>query len=201
MTVNESPYIEQERVIEGSRQPAEAQRNLDDLWREFLGPQMESEFSDLIRRLKNIEGIKPEEWEKLSPKEREEVIKRVHREIARAYHFPEAKVSAVDLPPKTYGSTSRRGDRIYINRSLLERKDPREAVDTILHESRHAYQFYAIQHAWKFSSERRQEIEKWRKNWNNYRDPTRWGFPEYWYQPVEVDARTFAQEARQQLGL
>lgn len=146
----------------------DTQQHLMNMWREYMGIEVEPEFVDLVRRLEKIEGIRPEEWERLSLKEREQVLVQIHREMAKTYHFPEAKVEIAHMPARVKGMFSKDDNLIEINRSLLEKKDPTEAIETMLHESRHAYQFYTIkQPLWKIPEERRQEVMKWRENWQH----------------------------------
>jgi hypothetical protein len=69
----------------------------------------------------------------------------------------------------------------------------RDAIDTIIHELRHAVQHKAINTPgfWDVDEETR---NKWKANTENFIRPEV-DFKRYALQPIEVDARTFADEA------
>ena len=79
---------------------------------------------------------------------------------------------------------------ITLNSRLLETDNPNELMNTILHESRHAYQYYAIEHPDKVTV-CEETIAEWKDNFEYYIRPE-WDFEAYVSQPVEADANDFA---------
>ena len=79
---------------------------------------------------------------------------------------------------------------ITLNCRLLENSDPRMTMETILHESRHTFQQYAVDHPDRVTVDTA-TIETWRDNLANYIRPE-WDFEAYTKQPVEADADNFA---------
>ena len=63
----------------------------------------------------------------------------------------------------------------------------------MIHEGRHAYQNYNLEQR-EVNSDSYSTFE-WRQNMEDgYKSPEIYGFRAYWTQPVEVDARAFAQD-------
>lgn len=79
---------------------------------------------------------------------------------------------------------------ITLNSRLLETENPNELMNTILHESRHAYQYYAIEYPDKVTVSE-ETIAEWKDNFEYYIRPE-WDFEAYVSQPVEADANDFA---------
>jgi hypothetical protein len=65
-----------------------------------------------------------------------------------------------------------------------------EMVDTIVHEGRHAYQDFAVQHPAAVADQR--VVAAWAKNRINYLDAERYGQELYQSQPLEADAWSYA---------
>lgn len=159
---------------------------------------------DIADTLRSCEGLEYSRWSRLSAEEKARVLNSVEKEIAAIAHRPCQHVSIAEMPPNTYGYFS--GERIVINRNLLESsaRDKNayyELLDTLIHEGRHAYQQYNV-----FAREvhpRQSEVNSWRENWaDGYMRPDfarMHGFRLYKYQPVETDARQFAQDVLSRL--
>ena len=88
------------------------------------------------------------------------------------------------------GSYRYEDNQLVVNTLLLESDDPRTVMRTILHESRHAFQFYAVKHPWRIVGDRSMLYE-WEMGIANY---IRSGdcFTAYKCQPLESDANRFA---------
>lgn len=96
------------------------------------------------------------------------------------------------MPFHQMGAYNPVDNTIMLNSSLLEMSDPHELLDTILHESRHAYQEYAVEHPCNVNVDTA-TLAQWEENFNNYVDSTL-DFEGYFNQPIEVDARNFAEQ-------
>ncbi|OQA21914.1 MAG: hypothetical protein BWY63_01075 [Chloroflexi bacterium ADurb.Bin360] len=73
--------------------------------------------------------------------------------------------------------------------------DPFVVMETVVHETRHQYQHYLVEHP----DERpdgisKEQIETWKRNFNNYKK-AKDDFEAYRKQPVEQDARDFASQS------
>jgi hypothetical protein len=88
---------------------------------------------------------------------------------------------------------------IELNPCLIDNEEPYQAVQTLFHESRHAYQSHAIQDP--TTQEDPEKVESWKKNLDRsvYFQPGTGQAPSledeyYRYQPVEADANQVSQE-------
>ena len=78
---------------------------------------------------------------------------------------------------------------IHLNATVLERYNSYELLNTIVHETRHAYQHAAIDNPnlYVVSNE---TISQWKNNINDYTEPAE-GYNSYYEQPIEWDANGF----------
>lgn len=79
---------------------------------------------------------------------------------------------------------------IAINDILLCDSDPKEIIQTDLHEIRHAFQDKAVRMPFSVDTDDA-KIQQWKENFANYISPE-FDFEAYLEQPVEVDANNFA---------
>lgn len=161
------------------------------------------QISDLMS---DIEGVKFEEWSKLSLEQRVELLNHIETKIAEIEHRPVCPIDIEYLGPiKTDGKIGGHmgyhennpisGERIVINSELVKSNDPRchyEVLDTLIHEGRHSYQTYNIEHRQTHAS--KGDLENWKINLEEYgyQNTQLFGFKLYWMQPIEADARKFA---------
>ena len=95
-----------------------------------------------------------------------------------------------EMQPNNMGSYNPETNIITLNSKLLEKENPESLMKTILHESRHAYQHYAVEHPDKVTVNEA-TIAEWKENFDYYICPE-WDFEAYVNQPVEADANDFA---------
>ncbi|MEK4799956.1 hypothetical protein NYE37_13720 [Thermoactinomyces sp. FSL K6-2592] len=119
-------------------------------------------------------------------------------EYADLMDRPPASVRVADLPINERGFYDKEKHAIFINRKFVEftredqiRNDLIEisnvfASHIILHEGRHAYQYYAIDCPEVHHDQ--EEVQRWKENMDIYF----FSLPEYHFQPVEWDAEQFA---------
>lgn len=105
------------------------------------------------------------------------------------------KVETESLSQNTNGYVDWENKRIVVNSDLLASDSPdvlRKSVKTLIHEGRHAYQMNNVE-----NSRTEPNIEKvnaWRANLQTgYKTAALFGYPLYYMQPIEVDARTFSE--------
>lgn len=151
----------------------------------------------------NIDGLKPEVWQTLTPEQRLEVLEEVHRAYASAYGADPISVSMdTTMVDTTRGAVTRHGSRynlqgdltgyssmtLAINDDLLNSSDPTQALTTMVHESRHVVQLRAVldgSRSGAFDYVPDSVLDDWRRSFNQY-DRAKMT---YWERPSEVDAR------------
>ena len=147
--------------------------------------------------MQNIEGLDFEEWKELSFDERVEVLQKLEYTLAQIEHRPGCDLNVKSMPEGNYGYFSSRSYDITLNSRDIKSdsfKDYKECIDTIVHEGRHAYQHYNL--TVREVHPREGELTNWK--WNEfdlgYRNAQIHGFKAYWSQPMECDARAFAED-------
>jgi len=139
---------------------------------------------------KEMHSIQPETWNDLDENLRAKTLQEVEDIIAVYQNRPTSHIKIKPMDSQLYGYYD--GNTIYLNQSNISEKDSKNAVETILHEGRHSYQQFAIQHPWIHSDTK--EVNAWRRNLRHYFDPSKYGQELYESQPVEVDARRYVEK-------
>ncbi len=162
----------------------------------YLEAPSDAEKIELIgKELENIEGMKFEEWIELTPEERLNSIQQAEIAIAAVEHRPPYTIIVKDMPEGSYGYCSASEGIICLNSLYLESNefnDYAENLDTIIHEGRHAYQNY---NCFVRDVDNENPVDVWTINEIFY-IPPEWDFEGYWNQPIEVDARAFAEAVK-----
>lgn len=179
------------------------------------------EFNEIVTNLEMTEQIaeyietvtelRYENWVKLSPSERVDVLNQVEKELARIEHRPPLRVDSELMARRSLGYQCAGLNKIALNSMYINMNKPevhREVIDTIIHEGRHAYQHYNVDV--RCIHESMSDVEQWQQNFYN----PKYGYYSYngqkieipfgenkhydaawrlyYYQPVETDARKFA---------
>lgn len=147
--------------------------------------------------LAGVDELKFENWENLSPLERHQALLDVEYKIAEIEHREFCPVELKELPEGYFGYYSPVEKTITLNSRYVNDNDfssYKETLDTLIHEGRHAYQDYNMTE--REVHPRGGEVTNWK--WNEYeigyRSSDLFGFEEYAMQPVESDARAFAED-------
>lgn len=164
-------------------------------------PQDGMQIEEISERMTQIEGLEYSEWKKLSFEERMEVLQKVEHEVADVAHRPACSISYKQLGEKFYGYYTPGSSHITINSDYVRSnsfKDYKETLDTLIHEGRHAYQDYNLNE--REVHPRQGDISNWKMNEQNYgyQNVEHYGFKLYQMQPVEADARAFAEDVLKQ---
>lgn len=152
--------------------------------------------------LRGKDEIRPQVWGELDLGKRLAVLQELERKIAAIQGRPAAdlEIEALDdlslCGSYTPASTNESG-RIIINQTYVTDGDVSNVLDTLIHEGRHAYQHYAGAHP-GFLADDALELE-WTENLKNYRSAEDFGQRLYEGQPIEVDARQYADRVLRQL--
>ncbi|HNR95919.1 MAG TPA: WXG100 family type VII secretion target [Anaerolineae bacterium] len=137
--------------------------------------------------LKDLQGLKPDKWSKLTGEERLQVLQTVENKLAEAQGRPAVTIELADLDANQRGEFSD-NEKIRINKDHLSSGDLHSVLDTVGHEGRHAYQWWVVQN--KGVEEEEQRFKEWSDNVadGNYLRAEEVGFRRYRLQPVEYDA-------------
>ncbi len=155
---------------------------------------------DAVAALQQVDGIAPERWQSLDSGGRLEVLQNVEEQMAAIQGRPSVEVTPSELGAGTYGAFD--GQRIMVNAADLNGDQPvGEFVDTIVHEGRHAYQNYAVDHPGFVTDAA--VVGAWADNMapGNYLSAEQYGQELYASQPVEADAWNYASRVIDGLGL
>jgi hypothetical protein len=149
----------------------------------------------LRAKLENVYGLKPSQWRTMNQDERAEVLQNAHNAMAIVYRFDPVVVEIAALPPNTLGSFSRVEETIKISKRLVMSSNHIETLKTLIHESRHAYQWHLAQHlrrgfGWHSDADWTL-AQEWSDNFADYKSASQSGSRAYSNQPVEADAYSF----------
>lgn len=173
------------------------------------------------QRLRDVEGLQEKSWKQLDEYGRRAVLNAAGHEVADVYSQPAPPLHIEDMHDPalrgTYGDGFRSGVdgepegsdyRISMNsQGLMPDEgvlgdDPRQALQTYLHEFRHAYQHEQIARFEKpqFQNlvDNSERAEEWSRNVKSYQNPDV-DYESYFNQPLESDARDFADQITDQL--
>lgn len=169
---------------------------LEDSRTEQFLSQLEPMTSASLVKIEQMESLWKDNWERSSFEDRLEACVELEQNMAELQGRPVCEVI-----PREMGSLDNCGaysdGKIYVNVAHLTSPEFRlEVLDTIVHEGRHAYQEWAVK---KFADSpnlvERFFIDRtnWEDNLENYID-FKLDPRGYWNQPVEVDARNYAEQ-------
>lgn len=169
-------------------------------------PGMEVQVAMIRESFLNSEPLQFENWTGLSLEDRITLLNQLEENVAQISCRDAMPVHAERLPASCGGHCN--GEILAINQKHImsnNYQDYRTMLNTFFHEGRHGYQFYNLN---KNRVETNQAlVESWENNFvlEGYRgvrlDFKGWGFRRYQEQPVEVDARVFAEAVMASLEL
>ena len=164
-------------------------------------PQDGIQIEEISEMMSGIEGLEYSEWKELSYEERMEVLQEVEFKIAEIAHRPPCYVSSKSLGEGHYGYYTPGTNSLVVNSDVLSSNsfsDYKETLDTLIHEGRHAYQDYNLNE--REVHPRSGDVSNWRLNEERfgYQDAEHCGMKAYALQPVEADARAFAEDVLKQ---
>lgn len=152
------------------------------------------EISDIMMEL---EGLEYEDWKSLSLDGRMNVLQELENQVAAIAHRPPCTIVTESLGSGHLGYYAIGSDQITLNSDYVKSElflDYKETLDTLIHEGRHAYQDYNL-HIREVHP-RQGDISNWSLNQfsHGYQDVKHCGFKAYEMQPLESDARAFAED-------
>lgn len=157
-----------------------------------VAPPTEQQVQEGAEALRSIPELRPEVWQGLNDGEKLEALQNAENQMAEVQGRSPVEVRVEQMGPGQHGGYTR-GDRvIHVSQADVRSDNPREVLDTVVHEGRHAYQHYAVENPGFHSNEA--EVEAWELNMQpgNYRTVEMDGARAYMEQPVEADAWSYA---------
>ena len=134
-------------------------------------------------------------WEACGPEARITALQTLHDYEAEKLGMPAVPLSAARISPDTLGYYSPGENEILVDLERLQSADPMDAIDTTLHETYHAFEFFLIgQIDWDAAYTKNayfDEARSWYENGQNYVNAET-DFDAYYEQPLEASAREFA---------
>lgn len=209
--IDEIQNTEPPKALDVNPQIAEIIRPIRDLLpTEYLeAPPDIEQVEQISDMLKNVEEVRFEEWKELSVTQKLNLLNQLETKISEIEHRPVCPIDMEDLGAIEtndgqvgghlgyHENNPKRGDRIVINSELIKSNDQDcyyEVLDTLIHEGRHSYQTYNLEHRQTHTSQG--DLDNWKINLEKYgyQNAQIYGFRSYWMQPVEADARKFAKD-------
>ncbi|MGN1259314.1 MAG: hypothetical protein ACI4T8_03725 [Christensenellales bacterium] len=138
--------------------------------------------------------FKLRKWQKFSPGKRQQILEQVEQKQAKKLNRPVLPVIVNDNPRwNSYGMFEAKGGRehLVLSINLLTQENLRfHALETILHEGRHAYQYHLTNSTPK-GLINKLHAKKWKENYGGYITSAEDQFA-YSIQPIERDAQKYA---------
>ncbi len=147
--------------------------------------------------LADVPKFRYETWKELDFDERYKALQLAEFKIAEIEHRDPCTVRIDSLGEGYYGYYSPRDKSITLNKdyvisNFLEYY--KNTLDTLIHEGRHAYQDYNMTEREVHPREGEVNMWKWNEYTIGYKDAFLCGMEAYAMQPVETDARAFAED-------
>lgn len=139
-------------------------------------------------------------WKNLSPEDRIDVMQTLANvEKVQLGISHEVNVRADSLGLGTYGVYDHSKHEVTINMQILMDDDSTDAVSTLCHELRHAFQHDSADAFLSLGKEYQQleifdDMRAFYENFEDYQSASRDGFDEYESQTVEADSREYSEE-------
>lgn len=175
---------------------------------ERYAPTIEAQAALIREEFLNIPELQYDNWKELSLEQRIDALNSMEQKVAEIARRDPMQVVAEPLSGGVMGYFD--GTKLAIcDKSLMENGyfGYMQTMDTLFHEGRHAYQQYNMERSADERAERNESlVQAWRdNNVFGYRGQTlnikNWGFMRYQEQPLEVDARVFAERILQELEI
>ena len=163
------------------------------------GKETESEPKEIKSIPSVLEGI--DKWDKQSKKDKERIVRAVALLEKEHFGIPddiEIVITTEKLEDGLYGYYDHRSKVISVNFEHLNESELKDVLKTILHEMHHAYVYYTVSTIDFSDSDVKnnlyyQKAWEWKRNTENYISSSQ-GYEKYKNQPIEVDARAYAEE-------
>lgn len=170
-------------------------------------PSIEIQAEEIRDIFAEIPELQYDNWKELGADQRTEVLNSFEKKIAEVEMRSAMPVEHEATRPTLLGYYN--GEKLVISDNLIGNnsyESYKETLNTLFHEGRHAYQYYNLDV--KRTEASSELVNAWQVNIKELGyDPgknslfSNRGFYRYYTQPVEVDARTFAETVIRKLGV
>ena len=147
--------------------------------------------------ISQISGLQPEEWKQAQLHERIAALQTAEFQLADSQGRPRCTISYFEGEPHELGMLDITNPvEIQINKESIVSDTPQQALQTVAHEGRHAYQLDCIKSPDRHPEADTAQVEQWRVNHEpgNYVEPK--DYQRYRDQPIEADAYQYAAEVQ-----
>lgn len=171
-----------------------------------MAPTMEVQASMIREEFLNIPELHYENWKELSVEQRVEAMNQMEHKVAQIAMRDPIPVYSEDLENGIMGLNT--GDKLIIDEQQMSDSSYEsylQALNTLFHEGRHSYQKYNL--LVKRVEQSDELVGSWVANYKlSYDNGNRlifkeYGMLRYYTQPLEVDARLFAETVMRELEL
>lgn len=171
-----------------------------------MAPIMEVQAAMIREEFLNIPELHYENWKELSVEQRVEAMNQMEQKVARIAMREPVPVYCEDLKNGIMGLNT--GDKLIIDEQQMSDSSYEsylQALDTLFHEGRHSYQKYNL--LVKRVEQSDELVGSWIANYQlSYDNGNRlifkeYGMLRYYTQPLEVDARLYAETVMRELEL
>lgn len=132
-----------------------------------------------------------ENWNNTDAYSRKSILEGFAHELSNSSQIGINQIVFKDMSERERGFFDPNTNSIVINSDvLLDSKKLKSGITTILHETRHGFQEKAVANPQKYGISE-ELARKWKNNMDNYIDGI-FDFEAYYNQPIEADAREFA---------
>lgn len=153
-------------------------------------------------RLLQTEKYSQSTWRKLSVAERKDVLRNLLIDMNSILGTDvSTDIDFFYEQSGSRGAYASSSNSVKINEYILTKDSSYQLTQTIIHEMRHAYQHHSVKSDTNVLVSS-QTIKAWENNFKNYRSPSHGStFEEYLSQPVEWDAKNFAKQFADIMGI
>lgn len=171
-----------------------------------MAPSMEMQAAMIREEFLNIPELYYENWKELSVGQRVEAMNEMEQKVAQIAMRDPVPVTCEELEGSIMGLNT--GNQLVIDEQLMADGSYESylmAMDTLFHEGRHSYQDYNL--LVKRVEQSDELVNSWIANYKlSYDNGNRlifkeYGMLRYYTQPLEVDARLFAETVMRELNL
>ena len=184
-----------------------------DLWREIISDaeiagdpseEMTGEVAGELNEEDHLwQALQENTWKSLPLQGKMNVLQQLTNYETMVLNIPHIDISSSLISPYTYGGYSDKRNVIRLNVEHISNDPVEEVINTICHEVRHSFQWWAINAIdWDnsiFQSEYFKELRVWQENYDLYKSAEQYGFESYRSQPIEVDARNYAEKETERI--
>lgn len=144
-----------------------------------------------VQEFIEADELREPSYEEASIEQRAEYMTEFHNNFNEMTGYTNNLHFCEGMDPDNLGAFNPVTKQIELNADLLKESDPQQVMETIMHESRHAYQDFAVNHPEQVSVDS-ETIKIWEYNFTHYIKPE-FDFEAYENQPVEADANDFSE--------